>query len=132
MFGVNRQLALFFEQVGRSGYPKKSIAVFQAAFFLIVIHNDIKIILRYFIELNKIYYYTAVWLNNIMFEVLYLLVTLAFLFLSDLGYEARTARVRPETTQRSVNHNINISTAKHSAETSLLQDNLADSNLDTS
>ena len=132
MFGVNRQLALFFEQVGKSGYSKKSIVVFQAAFFLIVIHWDVMIILTYFIEVNKIYYYAATWLNNIMFKVLYLLMTMAFLFLGDLGYEARTARVRPETTQRSVNRNINISTAKHSAETSLLQDNLADSNLDTS
>ena len=65
----------------------------------------------YFIEVNKIYYYAVACLNNIMFPLLYLLVTLAFLFLGDLGYEARTARVRPETTQRSVNPNINISTA---------------------
>ena len=126
MFGVNRQLALFFEQVGRSGYLKKTIVVYQVAFFLIVIHWDVMSILMYFIEVNKIYFYVAGWLNSIMFEVLFLMITMAFLFLGDLGYEARTARVRPETTRKIVNPNINISTAKDSAETSLLQDNLAD------
>ena len=131
MFGVNRQLGLFFEQVGSSGYLKKSITVFQAAFFLIVTHCDVMRIFRYFIEMNKIYYYAAGWLYEIIFYSLYLFVTLVFYFLADVDFEERTARVRPETTQRTVNHNINISTAKDTTELSLLQENMEESKLNT-
>ena len=38
MRGVNQQLALFFDQVGMINYKKKSITVFVAAYFLILIH----------------------------------------------------------------------------------------------
>ena len=41
MGGVNKQLALFFKQVGKRGYLKKSIALFIAAFFIIFIHFDV-------------------------------------------------------------------------------------------
>ena len=90
MVGVNNQLALFFEQVGMRGYLKKSIAVFIMAFFLIIIHMGIMIILMYYIEIDKIYYYMAAWLNAIIFYSLYLAVILIFNFLADFGFEART------------------------------------------
>ena len=131
MGGVNKQLALFFEQVGKRGYLKKSIALFLTAFFISVIHFDVMRILTYFIEVGKIYYYVAAWLYLIILYLLYLGVTLVFFYLGDLSFEERTNQVRPETTQRSVNPNINISAAKDSAETSLLEENLPDSNLDT-
>ena len=41
MLGVNKQLALFFKQVGIKNYLKKSIAVFLAAYLLFVINVDI-------------------------------------------------------------------------------------------
>ena len=53
--GVNKQLALFFEQVGKKGYLKKSISLFLAAFLIFVIHYDVMMILTYFIEIGKIY-----------------------------------------------------------------------------
>ena len=113
MFGVNKQLALFFKQVGMKGYLKKSIEFFIAAFFFIVIHWDVMRILGYFIEVNKIYYFVAGYLDLIIYPLLFLFVTLVFFFLADLGWETRTTRVRPAKTQRkrSVYPNINISTA---------------------
>ena len=113
------------------GYLKKSIAVFQAAYFIVVIHWDVMRILGYFVDVNKIYFYATGWLYIIIFYLLYLLVTLIFFFLADLGFETRTKIVRPETTKSSVNPDINFSTAYDSAKMSLLQDNSVDSKLDT-
>ena len=42
---VNRNLALFFKQVGIRTYPKKSIALIISAFFVIVIQFDVLLIL---------------------------------------------------------------------------------------
>ena len=60
------------------------------------------------------------------------MVTLIFYFLADLDFEARSNRVMLEATQRTANTNINVSTVNVSAETSLLQNNLADPQPDTS
>ena len=111
MWGVNGQLALFFEQVGRKGYRKNSIAFFIVAYFLLEINWLVMVIFGYFIEVDKMYYTVTGWARGIFFFLLYLFVTLAFFFLADFGLEARTSRVGPETTNRSLNFNINSSTA---------------------
>ena len=90
MVGVNKQLALFFKQVGRRGYLKKSIALFLASYFISFIHKDVMRILMYFIEISKLYFYVVAWLYGINSWLLYLAVTLVFCYLGDLGFEART------------------------------------------
>ena len=99
MVGVNKQLALFFEQVGIRSSLKKSIAVFIAAYILFVINFDVVRILVYYIKIDKIYYYTTVWLYFIVYYSLYLVVTLVFYFLADFGLEARIIQERPEINQ---------------------------------
>ena len=92
MAGVNKQLALFFKQVGMRSYLRKSIAVILVVFVLIAVNADVMLILLYFIEINKIYYYVASWLNSIMNFSVYLSVTLVFYYFADFGFEARTIR----------------------------------------
>ena len=90
--GVNRQLALFFDQVGITAYPNKSIVFLIATFFVVVIHQDAIAILIYYREVPVIYLYVSGWLNNVMYPAVFLTVTAAFLFLADFGFEVRAVQ----------------------------------------
>ena len=48
MYDVNKQLALFFKQVGIRSYPKKSIKCFLAAYFVIIVQHDTMRIVTYY------------------------------------------------------------------------------------
>lgn len=87
--GVNKQLALFFNQVGINNYPKKLITALFAAFFLIVINLDIVRICLINSEDGNIYYYISIWLYFIIYNLVDLGVTGFFFFLADFGFEAR-------------------------------------------
>ena len=90
MKGVNEQLALFSKQVGMGNYRKYSIAAFISANFMIVVHWDALRIFTYYFKINKVYYYLSAWLNNIIYFMVYLVVTGVFYILADFGFEART------------------------------------------
>ena len=83
MMGVNKQLALFFHQVGMKNYRKKLIAAFITIYFLVYIQIYIIRILMYYINIDKIYLYVAVWLFIIMSFSVYLIVALVFYYLAD-------------------------------------------------
>ena len=71
-------------------YSRKYIAAYIAAYFIAINLFDIVIIIRYFIEINKIFYYVVGWLNIIVYNLDYLALTGILYFLADFGFETRT------------------------------------------
>ena len=126
MKGVNEQLALFFHQVGMRNYRKKSIAVFIAAYYLLLIHYDIMSIVGFFINVGMIYYYVSVWLYLIINYSVHLVVTVVFYYLADFGFEVRTYQVKPEGKQQGFENKLIMSKALNSDEESLMADNSLD------
>ena len=128
MKSVNKQLALFFDQVGIKAYPTKSIASLIAVFVVIAIQQDIVIVSSYYIKINKIYNYLQGWTNLIVYRAIYLTLTVAFYYLADFGFEARTNPVRFADHQEGFSTNLNQSKATNPAEMSLLGVKKQDSN----
>ena len=125
MAGVNKQLALFFKQVGMNSYLKYSINFLVAAYFIFVIDWKIIIILMHFIEIDEIYKYVSGWLYLIIFFSVYLFVTLVFYYLADFNFVARVNQVKPETNHKIASPTVNISASIDSADTTLIQKNIA-------
>ena len=124
LHSVNKQLALFFDQVGITNYPKKSIESLTLAFFVIAIHLDIISILGYNFEIPKIYFCLSVWLNNLLYQAVRLAVTGAFFFLADFTFETRTRQARSANLQDITDMNINKSNLMDCTEPSLMGNNL--------
>ena len=67
---MNKQLTLFFKEVGVINYANKSITFIIASFFVIVINNDLAIILSYYYQLPVIYLKLSNWLNAIIYPAI--------------------------------------------------------------
>ena len=94
MFTVNKQLALFFDQVGIRNYPKKTITTLITAYVVFSIHCDVILILKYFVEISKIYEYISRQLFNINYNMVYLTTTAALYYLADFGFDTRNTQKR--------------------------------------
>ena len=128
MHHVNKQLDLFFDQVGIRTYSKKSITALIAGYFCFVINWDITDIVKQYIEVANIYHTLSFFLYLIMYFAIYLAVTVAFYFLADFSFEKRSNWVRPEDHPVQLDTNLNNTKAVTSSEMSLLEN----SHFDTS
>ena len=127
LYHINKQLALFFDQVEIKTYPKRVVATIITSLFIFVIHWDVLNILRFYYKIPMIYYYISGWFNNIIYPTLNLTLTAAFFYLADFGFENRANQdLRPSEEQNFNEMNLNISRAFNSAQTSLLGDKSAD------
>ena len=91
MMPVNMQLALFFEQVGIEGYPKKGITAIIVSNVLFTVNSCLILILQIGFKINVPFLYIeiSIWLNKIPSVILYLTQTVAFYLLADFGFETR-------------------------------------------
>ena len=95
MHHVNKQLALFFDQVGTRNYQKKLIASLITLFYVIVFHGNLILLLGFNIEIPEIYYCLSQWSPLIMYQIVYLSVIVVFFYLADFNFKVRTKIVRP-------------------------------------
>ena len=89
MYRVNKQLALFFNQVGVRSYHEKSITFLIASYFVTIIQIDIAAILFYYGQISKTLFYISNYLQVVIYPVVFLTVTVAFYFFADFGFEKR-------------------------------------------
>ena len=106
MHHVNKQLPLFFDQVGINTYPKKFVFGLITSFFIFVIHFDIVRIIGQYVHIPKIYYYASAWMNDLIYQTIYLMVTGAFYLLADFGFETRKNKYRHSENQNNNNKDI--------------------------
>ena len=97
LMSVNKQLALFFNQIGIRSYPKKSIIFLITAFFFISVLHDVFFVLKEYMQIANTYHSLEDLLNMVVLRAVNLTITLAFYFLADFGFEARIDRGRTET-----------------------------------
>ena len=120
MLNVNKQLAIFFKQVGIRNYPKKSIAFILAAYFVFIIQFAVIQILKFYIEISNIYFWLGAFLQNIIYQALFLTITASFYYLADFGFEARINQEQQTYENEGFNANINMTRLSDNADVSLL------------
>ena len=72
------------------------------------------ILVRHFFNVSNIYYYISLWLRNVIFNVVYLAISVAFYLLADFGFEMRIDQATLMINHLDIDTNLNSSKAFYS------------------
>ena len=126
MLSVNKQMALFFKDVGMRNYLKNTITVFVAVFSIIIICWSVLRIANYYTRIGKIEYHLSGWLYLIINFSAYLALTGIFYLLADFGFDAGTYRFRTAEREKILNNHFNFNIALNSARQSVFDEQMLD------